>query len=307
MLKSDYVIEISNLRKSYDESVIKGVDLKIKKGEVYALLGENGAGKSTLIRLIMGLQKRDSGELIVLGKDPAKNEKSAHEKIGYLPENFRCYDWMTVAQLINFVKPVYKRWDDEYSSDLIRRLRLPVNKTIKSFSRGTNRKVGLFLALAIQPQLLLLDEPTSGLDPLTRREFLEEMIRALSEKKVTIILSTHRADDVERFADRVGILQEGKIVIDESVSNLLNVAKRVMIRFPGSVPEKFTLTNSMMTSRFDNKIKTLIYPFDEEKFNKDISESVFEHAELSIHYSAVSIDDFFVDITKAYLQGKVIN
>ncbi len=188
---------------------LQGVDLNIKSGTVFALLGENGAGKTTMIRILTGFQKPTSGTCRVCGLDPMTDALEIRRRIGYVSDAPALYDWMTVAEIGWFAASFYPLGFIEKYRELISGYEIPENRKIKVLSKGQRAKVALSLALAHDPELLILDEPTSGLDPLVRREFLESMVDRASAGR-TVFLSSHQISEVERVADTVAILHGGK-------------------------------------------------------------------------------------------------
>ncbi len=191
---------------------LRGVDLAIEPGTVFALLGENGAGKTTMIRILTGFQKPTSGTCSVCDIDPIKQPLEVRRRIGYVSDAPALYDWMSVGEIGWFTASFYAPdFLDKYRES-IRRYEIPEDRKIRHLSKGQRAKVALSLALAHDPQLLILDEPTSGLDPMVRRDFLESMIdRAASGR--TVFLSSHQISEVERVADTIGILHQGKLRI----------------------------------------------------------------------------------------------
>ena len=191
---------------------LRGVDLAIEPGTVFALLGENGAGKTTLIRILTGFQKPSSGDCRVCDIDPMTRPLEVRRRIGYVSDSPALYDWMSVAEIGWFAASFYPPGFLEAYQASIARYEIPGDRKIRHLSKGQRAKVALSLALAHDPELLILDEPTSGLDPMVRREFLESMIdRAASGR--TVFLSSHQISEVERVADTIGILHQGKLRI----------------------------------------------------------------------------------------------
>ncbi len=191
---------------------LRGVDLAIEPGTVFALLGENGAGKTTMIRILTGFQKPTSGECRVCDIDPIRHPLEVRRKIGYVSDAPALYDWMSVGEIGWFTASFYTPSFLDHYRESIARYEIPEDRKIRVLSKGQRAKVALSLALAHDPELLILDEPTSGLDPMVRREFLESMIdRAASGR--TVFLSSHQISEVERVADTIGILHQGKLRI----------------------------------------------------------------------------------------------
>lgn len=189
---------------------LRGVDLEIPSGKVFALLGENGAGKTTMIRILTGFQKPTSGQCRVCGLDPTRDALAVRRSVGYVSDQPTLYDWMSVGEIGWFTASFYPDgFLDQYRQS-IGRYEIPETRKIKHLSKGQRAKVALSLALAHDPELLILDEPTSGLDPMVRREFLESMIERAASGR-TVFLSSHQISEVERVADTIAILHQGRL------------------------------------------------------------------------------------------------
>jgi len=198
---------------------LRGIDLAVPQGAVFALLGENGAGKSTLIRILTGFQIPTRGTCRVLGLDPIRDSLEIRRRIGYVSDAPSLYEWMRVDEVGWFTSAFYGEGYLKRYRDSVDHYELPLQRKIKHLSKGQRAKVALALATSHDPELLILDEPTSGLDPLVRREFLESMVdRAVSGR--TVLLSSHQISEVERVSDHVAILHNGKIGIAESLAKL---------------------------------------------------------------------------------------
>jgi ABC-2 type transport system ATP-binding protein len=214
------VLEVQNLTKSYGRfQALRGLDLTVNEGEVYGFLGRNGAGKTTTIRILMGITRASSGTIRLLGEEARGAHIGLRQKIGYVAQDQNFYGWMTPTTIGRFVRGFFPTWDDAEHARLLRVLELPDRK-IREFSGGMRAKLALSLALAHRPPLLVLDEPTAGLDPVARREFLD-MVRDQAEKSGrTTFFSSHLLDEVERVADRVGIVDGGKTLYEGELAAL---------------------------------------------------------------------------------------
>ncbi len=198
---------------------LRGVDFAIEPGSVFALLGENGAGKTTMIRIMTGFQKPTSGNCTVCGVDPTRHPLEVRRRIGYVSDAPALYDWMSVGEIGWFTASFFPDGFLDYYRESIRRYGIPEERKIRHLSKGQRAKVALSLALAHDPEVLILDEPTSGLDPMVRREFLESMINRAASGR-TVFLSSHQISEVERVADTIAILHEGKLRIVAPLNEL---------------------------------------------------------------------------------------
>ncbi|MEM9235237.1 MAG: ABC transporter ATP-binding protein [Verrucomicrobiota bacterium] len=216
------MITIRNLQKKFGKTdALRGVDLEVPRGKVTAFLGPNGSGKTTTIKCAMNLIERDAGSVDVLGTDPTGLRPEHWRRIGYVSENQQMPDWMTVPQLMDYLRPLYgQAWDRDFERKMLAEFDLPLETKLKSLSRGQRMKAALLSSLAYRPQLVVLDEPFSGLDPLVRDEFLSGLLELTEKEGWTVWISSHDIEEVERFADRVAILNSGRVDLEENVDSL---------------------------------------------------------------------------------------
>lgn len=225
----DPVISTTGLTVSFPGcDALRGVDLEVPRGTVFALLGENGAGKTTLIRSLTGFLKPTAGICRVLGLDPTTDALEIRRRVGYVADAPALYDWMRVGEIGWFTSSFYEAGFLERYREAIARYEVPEERKIRHLSKGQRAKVALALALAHDPELLILDEPTSGLDPLVRREFLESMLDRVATGR-TVLLSSHQIAEVERVADTVAILHHGKFRIIDSLAHLRETVSEVTV------------------------------------------------------------------------------
>lgn len=219
---------------------VRRLNLNVPAGRVYGLLGLNGAGKSTTIRMLMGLIRRHEGRAAVLGRDPEKDAVGVKAAVGYVPESHSFYDWMQIDELTGLIARYRPDWDEALAGRLLERFDLNPLQRIGALSKGQRAKVGLLLALAFRPKLLILDEPTSGLDPSARREFLEGILAGFQEEGGTIFISSHLINEISGLVDYVGLIHEGKMHLEQPVDELRASVKRVRLEFAQAAPAGLT-------------------------------------------------------------------
>jgi len=218
---------------------VSKLKLEVKKGTVFGFIGPNGAGKTTAIKMLMGLLKPDAGEISVLGLDPQKDFEELKQRVGYVPEQHLEYRWMRVGELIRFTSSFYDRWDEQMCRQLVQQFKLNERDKVKWLSKGMLAKLSLLLAVCHEPEMLLLDEPTGGLDPLIREEFLDGVLRTVGGEDQTVFFSSHTISDVQRFADTVGIINDGELLCHLPVETLLSGTKRIrLVVESGKLPEE---------------------------------------------------------------------
>lgn len=233
------VIEIRNLSRRFGTNeALSEVNLTIPRGVVFGLVGTNGAGKTTLIRHVIGLLRAQRGSVAVFGLDPVSNPTEVLSRVGYLSEMNELPEWMRIEELLQFARPFYPSWDDSYARSLQQMFELEPGRQIRELSKGQRARVGLLLALAFRPQLLILDEPSSGLDPVVRRDILLAVIETVVQDGRTVLFSSHLLDEVERVADRVAIIEGGRIIQNELLEQLKARYHRLVLQFeaPLAVP-----------------------------------------------------------------------
>jgi ABC-2 type transport system ATP-binding protein len=233
----DAVIELTDLTKLFGcRAAVNRLSLTVPRGAVYALLGENGAGKTTTIRMLTGLLQPDAGRATILGLDCWRQAAKLRRRVGYVPERPRYYDWMTVAEVGWFTAGFH---DADYLPRYQERLgqfRLDRGARLRNLSKGQYAKVGLALALAGDPEVLILDEPTSGLDLLVRREFLSSMVDLAGVGR-TILISSHQIAEVERVASHVAFLAEGRLLLAATMDELRQRVVRFRLRYEEQPPD----------------------------------------------------------------------
>lgn len=236
-MTEEYAIQTKGLIKNYGNvKALLGVDLEVKKGEIFGFLGPNGAGKTTTIRCMLDLIRPQGGSIRVLGLDPQADPVSVRERVGYLPGELNMESNLKVeSQLRYYVDLRGNTIEWQYVQDLARRLELDLSLAIKNLSKGNKQKVGMVQALMARPELLLLDEPTAGLDPLMQQE-VYRLLREARSEGTTVFFSSHIIHEIELLADRVAIIRKGVIIEEAEPSKLGTMEMRnVRVRFKESM------------------------------------------------------------------------
>lgn len=199
--------------------------MEVPAGQVFGFLGPNGAGKTTTIRILLGLLRPTQGCALIKGLDCWRQSPRVKREVGYLPGDVRLYPWLTVNSALNLSGRVRRTNLQPFGADLANRLQLETNLRVRKMSRGMRQKLGLILALAHRPPLIVLDEPTSGLDPLIQEE-LATILREMAADGHTVFFSSHTLSEVEQLCDQIAIVRAGRIVADESLASLRARAQR---------------------------------------------------------------------------------
>lgn len=284
-----------SLTKHYgDVKALVDLDLQVERGEVFGFLGPNGAGKTTMIRTILDLIHPTSGRASILGMDSREEAVEIRNHVGYLPSDLSMYPNLTGRDMITYFANLRGGVDRKYVGDLADRLQADLSKKVGDLSSGNRQKVGLILTFMNRPQVLIMDEPSTGLDPLMQREF-QMMMREVAEEGRSVFLSSHTLSEVQRVADRVGIIRQGHLVDVEFVDDLRSKAiRQVELQFDGpvdasvfrSVPgvRDVEVASHHATMSFDGRMDTLLRTATEHYTLVDVNTQEADLEEIFLEY-----------------------
>lgn len=297
-------LSISELNKSYNDTpVINNLNLNIKQGEVYGFIGKNGAGKTTTINLILSLIHKDSGEIKLFGEEVFFTRQDYKKKIGYVPDVPVFPSYMNAADYLMFTLDIFNDIDnvEQRIKEVLEFVSLENNnKRISSYSRGMKQRLAIAQALIHNPDILIMDEPTSALDPQGRKDVIDIMMKLKGNK--TIFYSTHILDDVERVCDRIGILHNGNIILEDTIDNLKHefYARRVHIvtkSDPNDLVEIIKKSDSVQKFRLENNGVTV--QFKDEVSGNVLLEELIKMEEEIVSYRQVvpTVEEIFLQKT----------
>ncbi|MFQ5743864.1 MAG: ABC transporter ATP-binding protein [Acidobacteriota bacterium] len=294
-------IVIENFSKRFGKLVaVDHLSLEVPKGSIFGLLGQNGAGKTTTIRTLLNLLQPSEGRLSVLGLDSRADSLELRKRVGYLPEEPTYYSWMTVEEIVGFNAAFYPTWDSDLAESLLQQLGLPRRRKLGSLSRGMQAKVGLVMALGSRPQVLILDDPTSGLDAVVRREFLEAMIANVQSEGGTVFFSTHLLHEMERVADEVAILHEGKLRLRGTLEKVKADFKKLRAIYPNVVPGIFPLEGLVRVQRNAHQALLTV-----SCYQPAMDESLRSSGAESVEVIDLSLEEIFVELVKGDAQEPI--
>ena len=240
-------LETEHLSRRYGRTeAVRDLTLSVPEGSVFAFVGPNGAGKTTTIKAVMNLLEPSAGRATVLGVNSRRLGPPQLRQIGYVSENQELPNWMTVRQLVAHVKPLYPSWDDSFATSLGRQFDLPPGRQLKALSRGMRMKAALLASLAYRPRLLVMDEPFAGLDALVRDELIQGVLELTQQEHWTVFISSHDIDEVERLADWIGIINEGRLHLSEPVTSLLARFRQIEVTVEGEASLPSSLPSSWL-------------------------------------------------------------
>ena len=217
----EYAIEVRNLTKEYENFKLENVSFNVGKGTIMGFIGENGAGKSTTIKAILNLIKKDNGLITVLGKEINRNEKGIKNELGIVLNYGNFNEKLNVKAINKIMKNIYKRWDDDVFYKYIEKFNIDTSKKIEEFSKGMKLKLSIAIALSHKAKILILDEATSGLDPVARDEVLDILMEFIQNEENSILMSSHITSDLEKIADYITFIHNGKIIFSENKDKLI--------------------------------------------------------------------------------------
>ncbi len=257
MTNDDVIVTDRLVVRFRGKPALDGCSLSVPKGAVMALLGENGAGKSTTMKVLTGQLRPDRGSASILGLDSWGRAAELRHRVGYVPDRPKLYDWMTVAETGWFASGFFRDGFHTRYEEWVERLRIDPKKKLKDLSKGGYARVGLALALAPDPEVLLLDEPTSGLDLMTRREFLASLVEFAAEGR-TILISSHSIAELERTASHAAFVKDGKVVLSATLDVLRTKFRRISLRSEGVIPDGSMFGKVFETVRSGRFIQFLV-------------------------------------------------
>ncbi len=248
------MIEVKNLTKRFDGfTALNGLTMTVPTGSVYGLVGPNGAGKSTIIRHITGVYRPDLGEVLV-GGEPVFENPPVKARIACIPDDLSCHAGASIRELKSFFKGLYPAFSDERFTALADIFNLDQRQPLRRFSKGMQKQAAFWLAICTQPDYLVLDEPVDGLDPVMRKQVWSVILEDVATRGTTVLVSSHNLRELEDVCDHVGVLHEGKMLLERSLSDLQENIVKVQLVTDRPIPPELNVLHKSMTGR----IQTLI-------------------------------------------------
>ena len=226
------MIRIKNVSKSFDDfQALEDLDLHVKKGSIYGLVGVNGSGKTTLIKHLTGVFKPDQGEITINGQ-PVFDNIDVKQQIGYISDDLYFFAMYNLKDSSRFYKKLYPNWNEDRYHQMVKQFGLSETKKLSKFSKGMQKQAAFILAMSAMPEVLILDEPIDGLDPIVRKKVMKYIVEDVSEREMTVLVSSHNLKEMEGICDSIGILNKGRIVIERDLDELKSDISKVQVVFP---------------------------------------------------------------------------
>ncbi|WP_064094373.1 ABC transporter ATP-binding protein [Rossellomorea aquimaris] len=259
------MIEIKHVSKAFDHTeIIHNVSFSVQKGSIYGLLGSNGAGKTTLLKSIAGVLKPESGDILLRNTQIYENI-ATKETLFFIPDQPFFFSHYTLDQMAQFYQNTYSRWDDGQYKALTTLFSIDPQKKLQKFSKGVQRQAAFILALATQPDVLILDEPMDGLDPVVRKKVKSVLISEVANREMTILISSHNLREVEDLCDHIGILHQGRFLLEKELDDLKSGIHKVQLAFKDEVPQQLFRELSILHQETRGSVTLSIVRGDEQE------------------------------------------
>ena len=284
-------IEIRGLTKNYPTFKLGPLDLTVPGGAIYGLIGPNGAGKTTAIDLIFGMGRNDGGEIRVLGLDHRQRAVDIKRAAAYVSPDLNFQVWGKVGRAVRFVRGFYPDWDNGYCARLMKEFHLSDADKIATLSFGARTKLSLLLALSRRPKVLILDEPTTGLDAVSKQQVFTELLKAVEDGERTVLISSDGLGDIERFADHIGLIKNGKLLLEGRTDEVVD-RFRMADFFTDRGASVFTRDGLTIVRREEDRWRALI---DQKQ---GLAEWLQANGARQITLTPVTLEDLFVALVK---------
>lgn len=266
------MIKVRNVTKKFDSFVaLDNLSLNVEKGSIYGLVGPNGSGKTTIMKSIAGIYKVDSGEISIDGKKSFENVEVKNKTI-YISDELFFFNNFTIKQMSNFYKRVYSNWDQERFNKLKEVFNIDISRNANRLSKGMKKQVAIWLAVSAKPEVLILDEPLDGLDPVMRRKVLNILMQDVADSELTVMISSHNLRELEDICDHVGIISNGKLVLQRKLDDMKSETHKVQLAFkdgifPSEFEDKFNVLNKSQLGQ----VYSVILNGEKDKIEKEIN------------------------------------
>ncbi len=289
---SDLTVQAAHLSKAFGpKRVIDDLSFGVSPGDVIGVLGKNGAGKTTLLELMLGFTPPSAGEISVFGHASERLPGDVKARVGFVPQQDELLDQLTVADQLRLIASFYPRWDSELIERLCTEWGVDPKARIKSLSVGERQKLSILLAFGHRPDLLVLDEPVASLDPMARRQFLEQLVEASADGKRSVIFSSHIVSDIERLANRIWILKDGRLDWQGDLDSLKESIVRLHVSGPAHVLAKFEIPRALSVRREGAFITAVV-----RDWTPEAAESLSSANSVEVDVESLALEEIFLEL-----------
>jgi ABC-2 type transport system ATP-binding protein len=292
-----WIIETVDLRKTYDHAeALAGLNVQVPKASICGFLGRNGAGKTTTIKVLLGMSRPTSGRARVFGlaADVQEDSVRIRQRTAFVSEDKDLYEYMTVGEIVRFTASFYPHWRGDLEQRYFRIFELAADAKIKTLSRGMRTKVALLVALSRGSDLLILDEPTSGLDPAAIEQVLQTLVSHVASQETTVFFSSHQIAEVEQIADRVVIIDRGRVSVSGALDDLRDNYRRIQLVFDGDAPQPAFRAKSVVRVRRKGRVLLLLASAGGD----EILDEVRTLCPVSVNVEPVTLKEMFLETVR---------
>ncbi|AGL03291.1 ABC transporter ATP-binding protein [Desulfoscipio gibsoniae] len=284
------MIEARNISKMFDDSVaLADVSINVKKGSIYGLVGSNGAGKTTLLKILAGIYRQDQGEVLIDNQKVFENI-DIKSKTVFIPDSLYFFSQYTVKDMARFYQRIYDNWNEERYQKLKNVFQLDEHKKIQRMSKGMQRQAAFWLALALKPDYLILDEPLDGLDPVMRRKVRNLIIQDTADREMTVLISSHNLRELEDLCDCIGVLHQGRLIVEKELDDLKSDIHKVQAAFPDDVPENIFENDDVLYREKRGSVQLFIIRGKKDEVIKNVS----QHHPLILDILPLTLEEIFI-------------
>lgn len=284
------MIEIINGHKILSgKSILRDVNISVKKGSIFGLIGPNGAGKTTLIKNIMGIYRMDKGDIKVKGESVFENT-DIKKVMGYVSDENTYFNSFNLKDIAKFYSLTYEKFNRDRFNKLNKIFNLPEKTPTRKFSKGMKMRLSIILNLSIMPEVLILDEPTNGLDPIVKKQFMNILLEDVAERETTILISSHNLGELERICDSIAIMDHGEVKYTNSIEDMKNRIRKIQVVFKGKVPENLENWDEIIKVEKIGRVYNIITKEYNTSFQKKLDDcEVMFQEEIDL-----SLEDMFI-------------
>lgn len=285
------MIRVEGVNKSFDGfKALTDLDLNVKKGSIYGLVGTNGAGKTTIIKHVTGVLKQDRGSILIEG-EPVYDNLKIKERMGYIPDDLFFFSSFNLKESSNFFKSIYPNWNDERYAQMVKRFDLSESNKLSRFSKGMQKQAAFTLTMSSMPDYLILDEPIDGLDPIIRKLVWKYIIEDVAEREMTVLVSSHNLREMEGICDSIGILSKGQMMIERDLDELKSDIHKIQVAF-GETGERTKIYEGLNILHKESRgtVDLLIVRNKKEM----VEELIMKHKPLIFDLLPLSLEEIFI-------------
>ena len=284
------MIDIKNVTKKFDDfTALDGVDINVEKGSVYGLVGPNGAGKTTIIKIMTGIYRSDSGTIHIDGKDVYENSE-IKKRMVYISDDLYFFPGYSIKDMASYYKGIYPYWSDERFRAMSDIFKIDINRSVRRLSKGMQKQVAFWLGLSANPDIMILDEPVDGLDPVMRKNVWNLMLSDVVERNMTVLVSSHNLRELEDVCDHVGIMNNGKVVIEKALDEVKGNIHKVQTAFTDGLPDELLNVLEVLKHEKVGSVDMLILRGSYQK----IADVIKKYNPLILDVVPLSLEEIFI-------------